>query len=349
MVYRPDVRQSINEITASEWDALGGGRPFYRHAWFQFLEAAFPGEACAYIRLFEGETCVAAAVGFRRRAYYIPYVQHPLAKRAMQQLLRRCPLFSCENPLTETSGLAFLPGYADAATAQALLDTLRDAAVAHGAFFLGLDYLDADESALIKATASDGVIIEMMPDTYLPIQAPTWEAFVADLPYRQRKDVRRELRRAEAAGYRVESWEHFAVRSEELYSLVANVHRQHGEPAVPVRKDVYAAAERFVPGSVALVVRREERIVACGLILRDDDLLLPTLAGLEYSEAAVAYPLLAYGAVRHAIESGGRGILFGTTSYEIKQRLGCQLQPRAYAFSTRSRFLNVLLRWVLGR
>jgi len=345
MVYRADVRQSINEITASEWDALGRGRPFYRHAWFQFLEAVLPGEACAYVRLFQGETCVAAAVGFRRRAYYIPYLQHPLAKRAAQQLLRWFPLFSCENPLTETSGLAFLPGYADVTTAQALLNALRGAARAHGAFFLGLDYLDADESALIRTTASDGVIVEMMPDTYLPIEAATWEAFVADLPYRQRKDVRRELRRADAAGYRIERWDRFAARSGELYPLVTNVHRQHGEPTVPVRQDVYAAAERFLPGSIALVVRREARIVACGLILRDGDLLLPTLAGLEYSEAAVAYPLLAYGAVRHAIESGGRGILFGTTSYEIKQRLGCQLQPRAYAFSTRSRLCNAVLRW----
>jgi len=349
VTYRIEVANSVDEVGAAEWAGLIEKRPFAHRRWFQFVESVLHGYIPRYLLVYERDELVAAATCCQQNYYYIPYLRSRFAKNIAQRLLHLFPLFSCENPMTEKSGLILRPGAANLATVQALSTAVGEEAHRRRAFFIGFDYLDERESALIGRAACDYHLSPLPPDTYLDISWKTFEEYVASLNYRKRKNVRRDIRQAAAQGYRVERWGEYAERGDILFPLVANVHRKHGEADIPVGPDVYVQAERLLPGSLVLAVYWHDQVVACELVFRDGDFLLPKLVGLNYQHAALAYSLLAYEEIRYAIESGARRIYMGTTGYEFKRRLGCVCEPRYYALSTRSNLLNALLRRMWAR
>jgi predicted N-acyltransferase len=339
---RAELVSRIQDLSASAWDSIIGQRYLFSTRWYEFIESALFGYRPCFVLVYAGNRDLVAALGCRRHYYYVP-TRSRLLKRLARGLLRVLPLLSCETPLAEKSGFSFAPGMARPEIARVLFDGLAEAARQQGAFFTGLDYLDATESALVKQAVPDCWVSPLMPDTFLDIRWSSLDEYVAQLDYRKRKNARRELRQAEEKGYKVERLAEFARYGAEFRALVQNVHRKHGEEELPVKPEVYELAERMLPETRALAVWHGGRIVACELIFRQGDQILPTLVGLDYAHGGMIYALLAYEEIRYAIESGARRIWMGTTGYAFKERLGCAQMPRYYGLRTRLAPLNKLL------
>jgi predicted N-acyltransferase len=347
MTYEIATSNRIADIQADTWDSCIGPRPFADSRWFRFLEAALPDARPWYLVVYQDDLPVAAATCWARRHTYIPFIESPTLKHLGQRFLQQWPLLSCETPLTEQEGFFFAESDPPRALVQALTTRLRDLAWSQGAAFLGFDYLAPSMAAQLEDAVPDLIRTELPQDTYLDLTWDTFADYVADLSYRKRKNVRRELRLADKRGYSIEVWDEFAERRALLYDLVVRVHRQHGEQRIPFGPEIYVQAKALQPKARVIAICHQGRPVACELLFRDQGALLPKLVGLDYDHTPFVYALLAYGEIRHAIESGARRIHMGSTNYDFKRRLGCQLIPKAYGLLVRPRWLRTgLRRWL---
>lgn len=317
------LARTIDAFSKADWQRISGNKPFASATWFRFLEACLVGPRPLYVARYDQLELAAAAVCWPRRHVYIPTPSARL--RAMATwLLRRFPLLSCENPLTESSGL-FPPE-----AASILAPDLCQAGLAHGCAWLGYDYLADQGAAALRASSPSTAILPSEPVAVLDLPYPSFEAYLTAISARKRKNVRRELRQAESLGYRIVIWERFAPHAQAMYALAQAVHHHHGETQMPVSPAVYELAQAHLPGSRAIAVLAHDEIVACELLLRDGDELLPKLVGLDYAHAPLAYNLLYYAEIRYAIEHGASRIHMGSTTQAFKRRLGCHFQSRHY-------------------
>jgi hypothetical protein len=98
--------------------------------------------------------------------------------------------------------------------------------------------------------------------------------------------------------------------------------------------------------SVWLAATVNGRVVGCELMLGDRGVWLVTGLGLDYS-VGYAYFLLGYADIRCAIECGARVLRWGSLAYEVKRRLGFELESNDWVvFSARGGLLQGLGRWL---
>jgi hypothetical protein len=98
--------------------------------------------------------------------------------------------------------------------------------------------------------------------------------------------------------------------------------------------------------AVWLTAEVEGRVVGCELMLRDEDVWLVTGLGLDYS-IDYAYFLLGYADIECAIEKGARVLRWGSLTYEVKRRLGFELESNDWiVFCGRGALLQRLGRWL---
>ena len=74
-----------------------------------------------------------------------------------------------------------------------------------------------------------------------------------------------------------------------------------------------------------LTARIDDRLLGCGLLLGDGNARVLALLGLDYSVQYVYFQLL-YAAVRSVIEEGMPVLYGGGGAYDLKQRLGFELE-----------------------
>lgn len=338
------ITHSVQEIGQETWEHLSGAQPFTSYRWYRFGETVLEGEFPVYIVLSRGDEPVALATFWLKRQEHLPISSRPV-QRLMEATLRRWPFFVCQTPLSSTSGL-FLP---DSPLQSAALETL-----AHGAYdqirqhrgsFILCPYLRQRQASLAGWPASFVSIAMPNPGTRLVITWPDFDTYLKHLSKSVRKDCRRHRNRAADLGIVVAS--HKAVADvDEAMVLIRNVERHHGTQPNPWARGVLENASMVE--ATWLTAKIEERLVGCGLVLGDEDTRALTLLGLDY-DVRYAYFQLVYGAIRCAIEDGARILRGGGGAYEMKHRLGFQLEDNNHvSFVGRGPLFRRLGLWAAG-
>ena len=317
--------KSIHEIDPQIWDRIVAKRGFQSHHWYQFGERAMADCDPTYLVAWNGDTPIASAALFKVHNEPLPLPE--VARRFMASVLKHRPLLVCRSPLADTSAL-LLPG-----------EPLRDEALtvlakaAHEEFkkqhcsFLVFDYLLTEQ--LRYATWPKGFepITISEPGTYMPIEWESFEAYLEAGNKHDRQHYKRSLREAEQNGLVLSKHKTISDIDHAL-KLIRNVSIWHGSAPNPW---IRGLLENFsMIDGTWLEIRKDDTLVGCGAVVRDNKFQLALGLGLE-DDVPGGYFLLLYSALKEAFEHEVRLVRLGTGAYDVKRRLGFHLEDTNHA------------------
>ena len=322
------VYNSIQEIDPAIWDRVAAGRGFQSHRWYQFGERAMADSPPTYLVAWDGDTPVASAALFR--VYNEPLPLPAVARRFMASIFKRRPLLVCRSPLADTSAL-LLPG-----------EPLRDEALtalaqtAHQQFkrqrcsFLLFDYLLTEQLRYPGWPPGFEPITVSEPGTYMPIEWESFEAYLKAGNKKDRQHYKRSLHEAEENGLVLTK--HRTVPDVDIaLKLIKNVSIWHGSAPNPWMRGLL---ENFsMIDGTWLEIHKDEKLVGCGAVVRDNRFQLATALGLE-DDVPSGYFLLLYTALQEAFEHNVRLVRFGSGAYDVKRRMGLHLEDTNHAMVT---------------
>jgi predicted N-acyltransferase len=323
-----------DEIGEAGWNRLADGRAFASYTWYRFAEQVLIHDLPVYIIVSSKGNPIARGTFWLCWQEPLPVDAQPL-RTTMQRAFQRWPLLICRAPIANTSGL-ILPEEPrlQVLALEAIASAAHEFARKHHASFIFFDYME--EASLIPAGFAD---VELPnPGTQLSIQWSCFDEYVQQLGKSARKDYNRHMNRARDMGIRVQVAPQ-PTRLEEATALMRSVEAHH-----QVQPNPYLS---LMLSNVSLVqshwlsAELDNQLVGCGLLLRDGDTCSLAALGLNYDVKYVYFQLV-YAAIRTAIETGAKAVRGGTNAYEIKQRLGFQIETNNHVvFSA----INPLLRY----
>ena len=316
---------SIHEIEPEIWDRIVAGRGFQSHHWYQFGERAMADCPPTYLIAWDGDTPIAGAALFKIRNEPLPLPE--VARRFMASVFKRRPLLVCRSPLADTSAL-LLPG-----------EPVRDEALtvlaqaAHEEFkkqrcsFLVFDYLLTEQLRYPAWPAGFEPVTISEPGTYMPMEWDTFERYLEAGNKHDRQHYKRSLREAENNGL-VLSKHRTISDIDRALRLIRNVSIWHGSAPNPWMRGLL---ENFsMIDGTWLEIHKEDELVGCGAVIRDNKFQLAVALGLE-DDVPGGYFLLLYTALQEAFEHQARLVRFGSGAYDVKRRLGFHLEDTNHA------------------
>lgn len=334
------VVHSLDQVDQGAWDYLGQGRPFTNYRWYRFGETVLSDDTPVYIILSRGGEAMARGTFWLKRQEAVP-IASKLIRRLFEMMFRRWPLSVCRSPLTSTSGLILPePPLRDEAL-KTIAQIAQEEAQRHQASLVIFDYLERHQTEWAGWPDTFAPVTLPDPGTRLIIAWPNFESYLQHLRKSVRKDYNRHCNRAADLGIAINR--HPAVTNlDEAMLLIRGVEKRHNSAPNPrVRAILENAA---MVDAAWLTAKIADRMVGCGLLLGDGGTWFLALLGLDYNVQYVYFQLV-YAAIRWAVEEGVQILRGGGGVYDMKQRLGFQLEQNNYVtFAAQSRGL----RW-LGR
>ncbi len=315
------IVHQVKDVGLQAWNAFGTDRAFSSYAWYAYGEKVLHDCEPVYFIVSYREQVVARATFWTIHQEPLP-IPSPLLRRTAAAYLRARPLFTCRSPLSDTSGL-FLPAPPLREPAlQVIWQAAREYARKIGISFLVFDYLSPEEASgpdwpegLTKVTINE-------PSTILPLSYGSFADYLSALPNSVRKDYRRHRNHAEKQALTVTA-QNQVTRISEALPLIRAVEDQHRSAHKPWAAAMLENADQ-VP-STWITVTMKDQLVGCGLLLSDCGVYLATLLGLDYQFQYIYFQLI-YAAIQQSIEQGASYLRAGSGAYELKRRLGFQVE-----------------------
>jgi predicted N-acyltransferase len=342
MNFDVQIVHSVKEIGQETWDRLGKGQPFTSYRWYRFGETVLVDDTPVYVILSQGGETVARGTFLLKRQESLP-ISSEIVRRLISMMLRRWPTLVCRSPLTSTSGLILPePPLRDAAL-ETIARAAQEEARRHRSSFVLFDYLKRCQTEWAGWPHIFAPLTLPDPGTRLIIDWSDFEGYLRHLRKSVRKDYRRHRNRAGELGIVVKS--HTTVTNlDEAMLLIRSVERHHHSAPNP-RARMMLENVNMVNGAW-LTAEIADRLVGCGLLLGERSTWFLALLGLDYG-VKYAYFQLVYAAIRCAIEDGVQVLRGGGGAYEMKQRLGFQLESNNHVvFAGGGPFLQRLGQWV---
>jgi len=327
----------IEEIGQPQWDRFAVGRPFASYRWMRLGETVMADSAPTYVTLSRDGQPVAAASFWRVTDEPLPLP--PLVRTPVAALLRRRPLLICRAPLANWIGMLLpdTPSLRSAARAVLHAEGLRLLQETRGSYLLFdfIDIPDLDWPGIAVASVSDA-------GTRLAIQWDTFDDYLTHTDKRGRQHYKRIQR--EAAELGLEISQHTSVANvDEAILLIRAEERKFKTAPNPWMRPLL---ENFAQvDGIWQEVRQRGRLVGCGLLLEDNGVMLATALGL--ADVPYAYFLLIYACLQNAIQRRVKTLRLGSGAYDVKRRLGCELESNNnIAFDAQGRIFRQLAKWL---
>lgn len=310
---------SIKEIDALVWDRLSEGMPFQSHRWYTFGEHVLSDCFPIYLLVYEQQTLVARASMWLVRNEPLPKMPR-LFKLLLAAVLKRWPLLICRSPMANATGIIVK----DNSQREAVLSALVKAALAQArqrnASIVLFDFLTEGE---IKEWPPEFVKLKMpSPGTILKNRWQSLEEYLADGNKKDRQHYKRTLREAEKLGIHL-SRRKAVQEMDAALALIRKVEDRYSSSHNPWMRPLLENIE-MVNGTW-LEAHINKELVACGLILEDQNVQMTTGLGLA-ENTPYAYFLLIYASLEAAFTKKVELLRWGTGAYEVKKRLGFQLE-----------------------
>ena len=315
---------SISEIDAKAWDQLSGQSPFQSYRWFTFGERVMADCPPVYLLVYDDNSLVARAAFWLVRNEPLPKMPAPV-KLLVRALLKRWPLLICRSPMANTSGLIMKDGL----KSETILDKISQAAISEAgkinASIVLFDFLD--ESNTLGWPANFVTLKMPSPGTILKNRWQSLEDFLADGNKKDRQHYRRSLREADKLGIRLT--QHKSIPDiDGALALIRKVEYRYSSSPNPWLANMLKNIE-MVDGTW-LEAHIDEKLVGCGLIVNDNNVQMTTALGLA-DNIPYVYFLLIYASLESAFKRKIEWLRWGTGAYEVKQRLGFELEQNNHS------------------
>ena len=316
---------SIHEIDPEIWDRIVAGRGFQSHHWYQFGERAMADCPPTYLIAWDGDTPIAGAVLFKIHNEPLPLPE--VARRFMASVFKRRPLLVCRSPLADTSAL-LLPGEPVRDEALTILaQAAQEEFKRQRCSFLLFDYLLTEQLRYPSWPAGFEPVTLSEPGTYMPMEWQSFEEYLEAGNKHDRQHYKRSLREATENGLVLTK--HRTISDvDRALRLIRNVSIWHGSAPNPWMRGLL---ENFsMIDGTWLEIHKENELVGCGAVIRDNKFQLAVALGLE-DDVPGGYFLLLYTALQEAFEHQVRLVRFGSGAYDVKRRLGFHLEDTNHA------------------
>ena len=349
------VVDTLEAVGRGRWTALFP-RELEGFDYLQAVEASeLEGFRWRYVLLERGDELLAAAPAFLND-YPLDTTLSGAPKRWMKALRRSTPLplvlkLACiGSPCTETAQIGFAPHLTPGEQSQQVGELLagwaRYAAEQRYGLLAVKDLAEPDEGRWAPALAAHGYrSTPGLACASLDIDFPSVDAYLARLSPGTRKDMRRKLKRAG----RVEV-EHRRDLDGGLLEQVMPIYAATRERAEMAFEDLTPAyfdgvVKRMHGRAVCALYRVDGELMACNLMLYDDELLLDKFfcmkpEGRDFD----IYYLSWFENLRFCLDRGLKRYQSGQAAYANKLKLGSGLTPNTMWFKHRNPVVNGLLR-----
>jgi hypothetical protein len=322
------IYKSIQEIDPKVWDKIAAGRGFQSHNWYTFGERAMADCKPTYLLAMDGDTPVASAALFKIHNEPLPLPR--VAREFMASVFKRRPLMVCRSPLADTSAL-LLPGEPQR---DEILPIITNAALEQfkkqRCSFLIFDYLLTEQLNYPSWSNKFEPVTVSGPGTYMPIEWESFEAYLKAGDKKDRQHYKRSLKEAQENGL-VLSRHKTVSDVETALKLIENVSIWHGSAPNPW---IRGMLENFsMIDGTWLELHKDEKLVGCGAVVRDNRFQIATALGLE-DDVPGGYFYLLYTALEEAFIHNVRLVRFGSGAYDVKRRLGLHLENTNHAMIT---------------
>jgi predicted N-acyltransferase len=333
---------SVDEVGQAAWDSLAGEQPFASYRWYRYGEAVLANDRPIYVILSSGERPIARATFWLTRHETLPIPSATL-RLLVGTLLRRFPLLACRSPLSSAPGLILPePPLRDIAL-ETLVECGRDLLHRHRASFLLFDYLERNALDWPGWPARFVKVPDMSPGTELVIRWADFESYLGQMSKKHRYNIRRNFRLMQEEGIAIERYPK-ALDLDTAMALHHNVNARYKSATDHWMRSALQHADMV--DSVWLAAEREGQILGCEQMLGDRGAWFVTGLGLDYGVKNV-YFVLGYEDIRYAIEAGAKVLRWGTETYNVKRRLGFELEANGnLIFASRWAPLREAGRWV---
>ncbi|MDI6770520.1 MAG: GNAT family N-acetyltransferase [Anaerolineales bacterium] len=318
------IAYSLAEVSQAEWDALSGERPFQSCRWYTYGERVMADCPPFYIILSLDKKPVARATFWLVRKEPLPLP--PLLRTFAQAVFRRWPLLICRSPLAGLSGL-ILP---DPPLRDESLKVITRVALAElrrlGGSFLIFDYLEPDQTAWPGWPREFTTTSISDPGTWMPVKWDSFEAYLTAGNKKTRQNYKRSLQQAGELGIQVTKRQSVPDMDTAL-ALVRNLEKKHNSASNPwargMLENIKAADGAFLEARIG------ERLVGCVLIFEDNRVQMIAAMGLAGDVPGVYFQLI-YASLQAAFERKVRLLRWGSGAYDVKRRLGFELDQNNY-------------------
>lgn len=278
-----EVCSTIDTISALEWDRLvKGNNPFLKHAFLAALEhnqcvSSTFGWQPMHLAAWEGERLLAAMPLYLKENSYGEFVfDHAWAQAYQRQGLPYYPKLVSSIPYAPATGQRMLlaEGQPPESLSRLLLEQAESLAIELGASSLHWLFIDQQEARL---HADLGLMIRNDVQFHWHNQEyADFEAFLAQLNAKRRKNIRRERRLVKESGLRLQCLSGHEV-DEETWSLFARMYATTFEQrsSLPtLNAGFFIEVAKEMGQQVILVLAYEgDEIIAGAWMLRSDDTL----------------------------------------------------------------------------
>lgn len=284
------IHGALSEIPSSQWDTLHDGRnPFVAHAFLDGMErhgvvAARHGWTPRHLALWNDDTLVAAAPAYLKANSHGEFVfDHAWAHAYAQHGRDYFPKWLCAVPYSPVTGPRLLAR--DPALRPALLGALRAIAAEAGLSSVHVNFHEAGEDA-----AFDDDWLPRTDVQYHWRNDAGWrdfDAFLAAMDHKHRKNIRTERRRVAAAGVRfrvVHGDEASAADLAAMHDFYLATFAEHGNRPTLTLPFLRHLAEAMPRQLVLVLAERSGRTIAGALCLRGGDTLYGRYWGADPEE-----------------------------------------------------------------
>jgi len=303
------ITSSTEEIGETAWDALSAGRPFQSYKWYRFGETVMSNAKPTHVILSECGQAVA-------RASFWRIGNEPLTPGLAAAVLKRWPLLICRSPFSSTAGL-ILPNPCDSALEE-FTKIGRRLRRQERCCLLIFDSLDAATAHAFPRTkyyrfGNQGTVLD--------VHGYTFDQYMASLPRKKQRDIAHNLRKIAERGIVVTR--HQTVDDlDEAESLYRALEARKGTVRNHWVRSMWTNMA-MVNGTWMAARDTNGRLLASGTAYEDNGAQLELNMG--HDTTPYAYLAVLYESIRLGLENGVHSFYWGTSTYELKRRLGFTL------------------------
>lgn len=320
---------SIQEIKPETWDQIASGRGFQSHRWYAFGERAMSDCPPTYLIAWDGETPIAGMALFKVKNEPLPLPK--IARGFISSILKRRPLLVCRSPLADSSGLLLSGGPLLPDALIALTNAAHNELKRQRASFLLFDFLPKCDLGWSAWHPGFSPITVSDPGTSMVLAHENFEAYLA-ADKRTRNDYHHTFRKAEEN--RLHLTRHTHVDDiETALALIHHVARKHNSPPNPWTRGLLTNLS-MIDGTW-FEVHQGKKLVGSIVTMRDNKTQIATALGLE-PDIPFVYFMLIYASIKEAFDQRVKQFRLGSGAYEVKRRLGFQVEDTNHAMAAAS-------------
>jgi hypothetical protein len=197
------------------------------------------------------------------------------------------------------------------------------------------EFTDAEAGVMGGLEAYGYFHAASLPSFRLPMTWHSFDEYLADMRAGYRRQVQLLLRARARSGLRIRRVEAYGPECHRIFPLYEQVIDQAEFRLERLNLQFFENLARYLPDRTnALLVEREDRLLAVAILLRSPDRLTFFMAGIDYARnrECSAYLNLVLEVVAEATRTGVRTLELGQTSPALKARLGARAEARHLYF-----------------